>query len=83
MFNIGTGTGSSVRDVIRACEDVIGGEIAKRTVERRPGDPPALVASSEKIESELGWKPAYPNIRDVVETAWRWHRLHPHGYDSE
>jgi UDP-glucose 4-epimerase len=82
VYNIGTGTGSSVREVIKACEDVVGREIPKRMEGRRAGDPPALVASSEKISSRLGWEPRYPGIREVVETAWAWHRTHPEGYEK-
>ena len=83
VYNIGTGTGSSVREVIQACEAVVGAEIPKRSAPRRPGDPPALVASSQKIVAALGWTPRYPHIRDVVETAWAWHRRHPRGYAQE
>jgi UDP-glucose 4-epimerase len=49
---------------------------------RRPGDPPVLVAAAAKAERELGWKPRYPELRAIVETAWRWHREHPNGYDD-
>jgi UDP-glucose 4-epimerase len=49
---------------------------------RRPGDPPALVASSQKIRQELGWHPRYPGLRDIVQSAWQWHRTHPHGYED-
>jgi len=73
-FNIGTGVGSSVRDVIRTCEEVSGKPIAVRERERRPGDPPHLVADGAKIRGELGWKPKYPDLRSIVETAWEWHR---------
>jgi UDP-glucose 4-epimerase len=47
---------------------------------RRPGDPPALVAASEKVQRELGWRPRYAELRPIVETAWNWHRTHPRGY---
>ena len=47
---------------------------------RRPGDPPVLVASSDKIQRELGWTPRYTDLRPIVETAWNWHRHHPRGY---
>jgi UDP-glucose 4-epimerase len=82
VYNIGTGGGNSVLDVIRACEEISGQAIPRRVVARRPGDPPALVASSEKLKSALGWRPRYPDIRDVVATAWRWHSTHPRGYAS-
>ena len=80
VYNIGTGTGNSVLEVIDACRQVTGIEIEGKIVERRPGDAPALVASSEKIRGALGWKPVYPAILPIVETAWKWHRGHPSGY---
>jgi UDP-glucose 4-epimerase len=49
---------------------------------RRPGDPPQLVAASEKVQRELGWKPRYPELRPLLETAWNWHRTHPRGFRS-
>ena len=83
VFNIGTGTGSSVLEIIRACEAVSGMAIAFDVVERRPGDPPALVASPEKLKTRLGWKPKYTNIRETVATAWKWHKAHPQGYATK
>jgi UDP-glucose 4-epimerase len=80
VFNIGTGTGSSVLEVIRACEAVSGKTIPFDVVDRRPGDPPALVASPTKLMTKLGWKPRYTDIRETVKTAWRWHQAHPQGY---
>lgn len=80
VFNLGTGQGNSVLEVIRACEQVTGASIATRTVERRPGDPPALVADASKIRDRLGWKPEYPDIQRTVETAWAWHSRRPDGY---
>ena len=80
VFNIGTGTGSSVLEVIRACESVSGTSIPFDVVDRRPGDPPALVASPSKLINKLGWKPRYTDIRETVKTAWRWHKSHPQGY---
>lgn len=83
VFNIGTGNGSSVLDIIHACEAVTGTKIPYDVVDRRPGDPPALVASPKKLIERLGWKPRYTNIRDTVETAWKWHKAHPEGYKSK
>lgn len=83
VFNVGTGNGASVLEVIRACEEVVGQPIRYSVVERRPGDPPALVADPTKLKSTLGWKPKCANIRATVETAWNWHRSHPRGYESE
>jgi UDP-glucose 4-epimerase len=80
VYNIGTGNGNSVYEVLKACEDVTGQSIPREVVKRRPGDPPALVADPAKITRALGWKPKYANIKDVVETAWAWHQRHPNGY---
>ncbi|HEV8607756.1 MAG TPA: UDP-glucose 4-epimerase GalE [Tepidisphaeraceae bacterium] len=80
VFNIGTGAGSSVLEVIRACEEVAGKPIPFDIVARRPGDPPALVASPQKLISKLGWKPRYTSIKQIVESAWKWHESHPQGY---
>jgi UDP-glucose 4-epimerase len=79
-FNIGTGTGHSVREVVRICEEVTGKPIAVKEGPRRAGDPPVLVAGSEKVRAELGWSPKFPDLRSIVETAWGWHRTHPTGY---
>jgi UDP-glucose 4-epimerase len=79
-YNLGTGTGVTVLEVLRACEAAVGAPIRHEIVDRRPGDPAILVASSEKIHTELGWSPRYPDIRDIVATAWRWHSQHKNGY---
>jgi UDP-glucose 4-epimerase len=80
VFNVGTGQGASVLEVLRACERVTGKPIPYDVVGRRPGDPPALVADPAKLKRQLGWAPRYPEIGAIIETAWRWHRGHPHGY---
>ena len=80
VFNIGTGTGNSVLEIIAACEAVTGVKIPYKVCERRPGDPPALVASPRKLITQLGWKPKYPDIKDTIATAWEWHKNHPNGY---
>jgi UDP-glucose 4-epimerase len=80
LLNLGTGRGYSVREVIRACEEVTGKQIAVREVPRRPGDPAQLVAAANRAEAILGWRPRYRALPEIVETAWRWHRTHPHGY---
>jgi UDP-glucose-4-epimerase GalE len=82
-FNLGIGRGYSVREVIRAVEDVTGKKVPVKEGPRRAGDPPVLVASSEKIQRELGWKPKYTDLRAIVETAWKWHQTHPKGYKSK
>ncbi|MEB3286503.1 MAG: UDP-glucose 4-epimerase GalE [Vampirovibrionales bacterium] len=72
IFNIGTGNGNSVKQIIEMCEQVSGKKIAIEMGERRPGDPPALVASNEKIKTVLGWNPDYPDLKPIIETAWAW-----------
>jgi UDP-glucose-4-epimerase GalE len=78
--NLGTGTGHSVREVIRAAEEVTGRKVPVKEGPRRAGDPPALVAAADKARRELGWQARYTDVRAVVETAWNWHRTHPDGY---
>jgi UDP-glucose 4-epimerase len=80
FYNLGNGDGYSVRQVIQTCEQVTGSKIPSRERPRRPGDPPKLVASADKAMRELGWKPKYPRLEDIVRTAWEWHRAHPEGY---
>jgi UDP-glucose 4-epimerase len=80
VFNIGTGTGCSVLEILDACKSVAGKDIPFEVVGRRPGDPPALVADPTKLMSQLGWKPRYTAIEDTIATAWKWHREHPDGY---
>ncbi len=79
-YNLGIGRGYSVREVIRTVEEVTGKKVAVKEGPRRPGDPPVLVASSEKIQKELGWRPRYTDLRGIVQTAWSWHQSHPRGY---
>lgn len=79
-YNLGTGNGASVREVLAAVEAVSGKKVPVIEGARRPGDPPALVASSAKAQRELGWKPRYTDLREIVATAWRWHQGHPQGY---
>ena len=79
-YNVGSGSGVSVLEVLHACESVIGRPIAHEIVGRRPGDPAVLIASPDKIVAELDWSPRQSAIRDIVRTAWDWHRYHPHGY---
>ncbi len=80
VYNVGIGRGYSVREVIQVAEDVTGKTIAVKEAARRPGDPAALVASSDKIRRELGWQPKYTQLRAILESAWRWHQAHPTGY---
>lgn len=80
VYNIGSQNGFSVLEVLRACEKVLGFKLAVNMAARRPGDPPILVASSEKIRRALGWKPRYPDMETIVKHAWQWHSRHPQGY---
>lgn len=80
VFNVGTGQGQSVMEIITACERVVGFDIAKEITSRRPGDPPALIADPTKLKSQLGWQPKYTSIDDTIATAWAWHQKHPDGY---
>ena len=83
IFNLGTGTGFSVRQVIAAVERVTGQAIPVEEQPRRPGDPPALVASSEKIAAELGWVPAKPDLETMIADAWAFAQARPHGYSAQ
>lgn len=80
FYNIGTGGGTSVREVIETCKKVTGREIKAVEKPRRPGDPPRLIAASEKIRADLGWEPKFQNILPIVESAWEWHVKRPRGY---
>jgi UDP-glucose 4-epimerase len=81
-FNVGSGRGATVLEVLRACEEVVGRPIPHSIAGRRPGDPAVLIASSERLMRELGWEPRFAEIRDIVATAWAWCQSHPHGYAS-
>jgi UDP-glucose-4-epimerase GalE len=82
-LNLGIGRGSSVREVVKTVEEVSGRPVPVKEGPRRPGDPPELVAASEKAQRELGWRPRYTELRPIVETAWNWHHKHPKGYPRE
>ena len=79
-YNLGSGTGATVLEVLRACEETVSRPIAHEVVGRRPGDPAVLIATPEKIINELGWSPQHTDIRDIVRTAWEWHHRHPDGF---
>ena len=79
-YNLGNGRGYTVREVIEAAREVTGHPIPAADGPRRPGDPPELVAGSTKIREELGWQPRFPELREIVHSAWNWHRTHPQGY---
>jgi UDP-glucose 4-epimerase len=80
FYNLGTGGGSSVREVIAACRKITGRKIDVVEKPRRPGDPPRLIASSEKIKRDLGWRPQFESLDAIIESAWKWHQKFPHGY---
>ncbi len=80
VFNLGNGVGFSVKQIIDAAREVTGHPIPAEMAPRRPGDPARLVASSEKARRVLGWRPSHDDIREIIDTAWRWHQAHPLGY---
>jgi UDP-glucose 4-epimerase len=80
FYNLGTGTPTSNRAVIRAVEKIVGKSVKVIESPRRAGDPPALFADSTKAQRELGWKVKFPDIESIVATAWKWHAAHPNGY---
>ena len=80
FYNLGTGTPTSVLEVINAVEKITGKKVPYDLAPRRAGDPPALYADSRKAVEELGWQVQFKSIEPIVETAWRWHESHPDGY---
>ena len=81
-YNLGTGRGFSVREVIAAAEQVTGRKIPVEESPRRPGDPPSLVADASKAKTGLGWQAQWTQIEDVVRSAWQWHKVHPDGFED-
>jgi UDP-glucose-4-epimerase GalE len=79
-LNLGTGQGASVKQVIDHCRNVTGHPIPTREGPRRPGDPPELVADPSAAKRALGWEAKHKDVRTIIESAWRWHSKHPHGY---
>ncbi|MEM9645333.1 MAG: UDP-glucose 4-epimerase GalE [Planctomycetota bacterium] len=80
--NLGTGRGTSVREIVEACRQVTGHEIPEKMGERREGDPPELIADARMAKEVLGWVPQYTDAESIVKTAWAWHQTHPNGYSS-
>ena len=80
-LNLGTGRGNSVLEVVEACRRVTGHAIPADIGARRPGDPAELIADSSLAQRTLGWTPQYTDIGEIAETAWRWHRSHPNGFE--
>ncbi len=82
IFNLGNGRGFSVKEMIEAAKKATGRDIKVVMGNRRMGDPAQLIASSEKAQRILGWKPQYTDVEDVIGTAWNWHQKHPDGYEK-
>lgn len=82
IYNLGNGTGFSVKEVIEVARKVTRHPIPVEISPRRIGDPAKLVASSDKAIKELGWKPEYNTLEKIIETAWKWHKNHPNGYED-
>ncbi len=80
IYNLGNGQGYSVRQVVETARQVTGHPIPAVEQPRRPGDAAVKVAGSQKIQRELGWRPRYPDLETIIESAWRWRRAHPQGY---
>jgi UDP-glucose 4-epimerase len=83
IYNLGSGTGFSVKQVVERAREITGHPIPTRVAPRRPGDPAVLIASSRKAREELGWRPQYEDLDTMITTAWAWHRSHPNGYRKE
>ena len=81
FINLGNGSGYSVKEVIEASRKITGREIEAVIAPRRAGDPSKLVADSRKAREVLGWKPQFPELEKIIESAWAWHEAHPNGYN--
>ncbi|MEC1505025.1 hypothetical protein P9D42_05000 [Bacillus haynesii] len=77
VYNVGTGAGHSVKEIIETAENMTERSIAAKTDERRAGDPPVLVADSRTLQEDTGWKPQYSNLQTIIQSAWQWHRAYP------
>jgi len=82
-YNLGNGRGYTVREVVNMAREVTGIDFPAIETDRRPGDADVLIASSELINDELGWQPRFPDLRDIIASAWKWHTTHPRGYDDQ
>ncbi|HKP51888.1 MAG TPA: UDP-glucose 4-epimerase GalE [Chloroflexia bacterium] len=81
IFNLGNGSGFSVKEVVDTARRVTGHDIPAQMGPRRAGDPPVLVAAADQIIAKLGWKPEYPGLEEIISSAWEWHKRHPMGYE--
>jgi UDP-glucose 4-epimerase len=82
FYNLGNGEGFTVKEVIETAREITGRTIHADTGPRRAGDPAVLVASSNKIHKQLGWAARFPRLPEIIESAWRWHKSHPNGYQD-
>jgi len=82
-YNLGNGNGYSVKEVIATAQKITGRPIKTVVGPRRPGDPPILIGSTDKIKRELGWQPEFPDLESIIRTAWEWHTAHPNGYQDK
>lgn len=80
VYNVGTGKGHSVLEVVEMVKKVSGVSFSSPVTERRPGDPARLIASPQKIKKEMGFKPEYSDLKTIVESAWKWHSRNPEGF---
>ena len=79
-INLGSSHGFSVKEVVDEAQRLVGTALPVELAERRPGDPPRLIASNQKAKQLLGWEPQRSDLRTILESAWNWHQAHPHGY---
>lgn len=82
IYNLGNGQGFSNKEIIETARKVTGREIPVVESPRRPGDPAVLIAGSAKIRTELGWRPRYEDLNEIIATAWQWHKTHPNGFEN-
>jgi UDP-glucose 4-epimerase len=81
-YNLGNGKGYSIMQVVETARQITGHPIPVEIGPRRPGDPDILIADSEQIRQDLGWQPQYPDLYDIIQSAWKWHQAHPQGYKA-
>lgn len=82
VFNLGSSTGFSVKQMVEAAREVTGEPIPAEITERRPGDPDSLIAASQKARDVLKWQPQYDDVKEIIQTAWNWKQQHPRGYED-
>lgn len=82
VFNLGSSTGFSVKQMVEAAREVTGEPIPAEIAERRPGDPDSLIAASQKARDVLQWQPQYDDVKEIIQTAWNWKQQHPRGYED-